>query len=499
MANVVMPQLGETVLEGTVVRWLKQEGERITLDEPLFEISTDKVDTEVPSPAEGVLERILVAEGQTVPVGTELAIVGTGESAAGEALSEEVPRMAAPAESATEVPAIPAAPAAPVASAPLGTSAAAEVPTPPPAPAVPESVSDDAGTEAGERLPDRGPRSAILSPVVRRLAREHDVDLARVRGTGPGGRITRHDVEGAIVVGNVPPDGESAALSAPEAAPAIAAEPPPVAQAPPSAVTPVASVSTPAAPSSNEPAVTRPEAPVVANEDEEVQPLSHLRRAIAGHMLQSTQTAARAWTLVEVDMERIVRLRERVKEAFAAREGFKLTYMPFVTRATNEALLEFPMVNAELRGQDLILRRHVHMGIAVSIDGGLIVPVVRNGDEMNLVGLARAIDDLATRARGKQLQPDEVHGSTFSITNPGAYGSLSSLPIINQPNSAILSFDAIEKRPVVVDDAIAIRHRVYLSMSWDHRVIDGAMATLFLTRVKEHLETWDWDEDLDHG
>jgi pyruvate/2-oxoglutarate dehydrogenase complex dihydrolipoamide acyltransferase (E2) component len=213
-------------------------------------------------------------------------------------------------------------------------------------------------------------------------------------------------------------------------------------------------------------------------------------------MLASAQTAARAWTLIEVDMENIVRLRERVKHAFLEREGFKLTYMPFVTRATNQALLEFPLVNAELRGEELVLRDQVHMGIAVSIEGGLIVPVIPDASSLNLVGLARAIDDVATRARAKQLKPDEVHGSTFSITNPGAFGSLTSVPIINQPNSAILSFDAIEKRAVVIDDAIAIRHRVYLALSWDHRVIDGELATRFLARVKEHLETWDWDEDL---
>jgi 2-oxoglutarate dehydrogenase E2 component (dihydrolipoamide succinyltransferase) len=229
---------------------------------------------------------------------------------------------------------------------------------------------------------------------------------------------------------------------------------------------------------------------------EEVVAVSHLRKAIAEHMVASVRASARAWTAIEVNMENIVRLRERTKESFAAREGFKLTYMPFVTRAVTEALLAFPMVNSELRGDEIVLRHYVNMGIAVSIEGGLIVPVVKGADSMNLVGLARAINDVAVRARNKQLQPDEVHGGTFSITNPGPFGSLISLPIINQPNSGILAFDTVQKRPVVIDDAIAIRHMVYLSMSWDHRVIDGALAAQFLSRVRENLENWDFAEDL---
>jgi pyruvate/2-oxoglutarate dehydrogenase complex dihydrolipoamide acyltransferase (E2) component len=213
-------------------------------------------------------------------------------------------------------------------------------------------------------------------------------------------------------------------------------------------------------------------------------------------MSASAHTAARAWTAVEVNLESVVRLRDRVKDAFAAREGFKLTYMPFVARAVTEALVAHPMVNAELRGEEIVLRHYVNLGIAVSIEGGLIVPVVKGADAMNLIGLARAINDVAVRARSKQLNPDEVHGHTFSITNPGPFGSLISVPIINQPNTGILSFDAIQKRPVVIDDAIAIRHMVYLSMSWDHRTIDGALATQFLTRVKNDLEGWDFAEDL---
>jgi pyruvate/2-oxoglutarate dehydrogenase complex dihydrolipoamide acyltransferase (E2) component len=229
---------------------------------------------------------------------------------------------------------------------------------------------------------------------------------------------------------------------------------------------------------------------------EEIVPVTHIRKAIATHMVGSLQTTARAWNMVEVNMEHVFRVREHVKEAFADREGFGLTYTPFVTRAATEALLSYPMVNSELRGEEIVVRHFVNMGIAVSYEDGLIVPVVKGADTMNLVGIARSVNDLATRARAKNLLPDEVQGATFSITNPGPFGSIMSVPIINTPNTAILAFDAIEKRPVVIDDAIAIRHMVYISMSWDHRVIDGALASQFLARVKENLETWDWAEDL---
>jgi pyruvate/2-oxoglutarate dehydrogenase complex dihydrolipoamide acyltransferase (E2) component len=301
-------------------------------------------------------------------------------------------------------------------------------------------------------LPDRGPRSQILSPLVRKLAQEHGVDLATVSGSGGGGRITKKDVMAAVAVAGSP------GVPAPR----------------------LRAVPTSAA----------------SRAGDEIVPMSHIRKAIASHMVGSLQTTARAWNMVEVNMEAVVRLRERSKEAFLTREGFNLTYTPFVVRAATEALLEFPMVNAELRGEDLIVRHTVNMGIAVSYEDGLIVPVVKGADTMNLVGIARAVNDLATRARAKKLLPDEVQGSTFSITNPGPFGSILSVPIINTPNAAILAFDAIEKRPIVIDDAIAIRHMVYISMSWDHRVIDGVLASQFLARVKENLETWDFAEDL---
>ena len=433
MTSIKMPQLGETIIEGTILKWLKKEGETAAADEPLFEISTDKVDTEVPSPIAGVVTQILVPEGSTVAVGTELAVVESADESAASA--------AAPA-----APAIPEAPPVAAVPTPVAAVAAPAAPAPPAVPA----------------MPDRGPRSQILSPLVRRLAAEHQVDLALLAGTGTGGRITKHDVMTAATAGTAAAATVAAGGAATMPAPALVPAP----------------------------------TPAVVGVGEEVVPMTHIRKAIAQHMVGSLQTSARAWTMVEVNVDHLVKLRDRVKDAFLERHGIKLTYLPMVTRATTDALLAFPMVNAELRGEDLIVRRYVNMGIAVSYDEGLIVPVIRNVDSMNVPGIARAIADLAARARSHQLKPDEVTGSTFTITNPGPYGSLLSLPIISQPNAGILSLDTIQKRPVVVDDAIAIRSMVYISMSWDHRVIDGELATRFLARIKQNLETWDFAEDL---
>jgi 2-oxoglutarate dehydrogenase E2 component (dihydrolipoamide succinyltransferase) len=427
VTTIKMPQLGETIVEGTILKWLKAEGEPVERDEPLFEISTDKVDTEVPSPISGVVTRIMVEEGATVPVGTDLAEVEEAASAA-------APAHAAPAEA-------PAEPAPP--------QPAEEQPSAPPAPAA----------EATAALPDRGPRSQILSPLVRRLAAEHELDLSTIAGTGSGGRITKRDVMAAIASGGA---------ARPEA---------PVTTAP-------------------TPTVVAPPAPAAAGAGEEIVPMSHIRKAIARHMHESLQVSARAWNMVEANVEHIAQVRERAKEAFRAREGFNLTYTPFFCRAVTDALLAFPMVNSELRGEEIVLKRYVNLGVAVSYDEGLIVPVVKGADTLNLVGLARAIDDLATRARAHKLRPDEVSGGTFTITNPGPFGSMLSVPIIAQPQTGILAVDAIEKRPVVIGDAIAVRHMAYVSMSWDHRVIDGALASQFLSRVKQNLETWDFAEDL---
>jgi 2-oxoglutarate dehydrogenase E2 component (dihydrolipoamide succinyltransferase) len=458
MTSVKMPQLGETVVEGTILKWLKQEGEEVALDEPLFEISTDKVDTEVPSSAAGTLSKILVGEGQTVPVGTEVAqIDGEGSSDGGAAAGSAQPEP--PAEPPAETPA-----AEPAAAAPSAADAGPA--TPPETSQQPaEPVPSQMAASQAPPVPDRGPRSQILSPLVRKLAAEHSVDLSHVTGTGTGGRITKKDVLGFV---------ESRGAEAPAAAAVPAAQPPP---GPATAPVPA-------------------QQPIATAGGEELVPVSHIRRAIAQHMKQSLEVSARAWNAVEVNMENVARLRERAKEAFKAREGFGLTYMPFVTKAVTEALLAHPMVNAELRGEEIAVKHFVNMGIAVSYDEGLIVPVLKGCDTMNLLGIARGINDLATRARAKKLQPDEVHGGTFTITNPGPFGSLISVPIINQPQTGILGFDTVEKRPVVIDDTIAIRHMVYLSMSWDHRVIDGALASQFLARVKQNLESWDFAEDL---
>jgi 2-oxoglutarate dehydrogenase E2 component (dihydrolipoamide succinyltransferase) len=469
MTTVKMPQLGETVIEGTILKWLKQEGDTVALDEPLFEISTDKVDTEVPSSAAGVLTKILVPEGQTVSVGTELAEIGE-EGAAGDAAQVGA---GAPGAASQQVGA--GAPGAASQLAATDTTAAEaettaargdDAPSAPAPPAEAPSAAEPRATAASAaRAPattqapaDRGPRSQILSPLVRRLAAEHDVDLSQVTGTGTGGRISKSDVLGFVSSGGAP-----AAVPAP----APAAQP-----------------------------AAAPQAAPARGGGEEIVPVSHIRRTIAQHMKASLEVSARAWNAVEVNMENVARLRERMKDAFKAREGFGLTYMPFVTRAVTEALLAHPMVNSELRGEEIVLKHYVNMGIAVSYDEGLIVPVLKGCDTMNLLGIARGINDLATRARAKKLKPDEVHEGTFTITNPGPFGSLISVPIINQPQTGILGFDTVEKRPVVIDDTIAIRHMVYISMSWDHRVIDGALASQFLARVKQNLETWDFAEDL---
>jgi len=487
MTAVKMPQLGETVIEGTILKWLKQEGDQVALDEPLFEISTDKVDTEVPSSAAGTLTKIMVPEGETVAVGTELAEISEGGAGGAEAPGAasqpaaegsggaETSSSNAGGDDAPSAPAPPAAPAPPPAAAPPAASAEA----------VPSQMA--ASTQTVSPPPDRGPRSQILSPLVRKLASEHGVDLGQVSGTGTGGRITKDDVLGFVAT-----QGAAAPVaSTPASAPAAAAAHPAPATAPVAQPAQPAPATAPAA----APAVAQP-APAPVGGGEEIVPVTHIRRTIAQHMKASLEISARAWNAVEVNMENVARLRERTKDAFKAREGFGLTYMPFVTRAVTEALLAHPMVNSELRGDEIAVKHFVNMGIAVSYDEGLIVPVLKGSDTMNLLGIARGINDLATRARAKKLLPDEVHGGTFTITNPGPFGSLISVPIINQPQTGILGFDTVEKRPVVIDDTIAIRHMVYISMSWDHRVIDGALASQFLARVKQNLETWDFAEDL---
>ncbi|MGZ8582299.1 MAG: 2-oxoglutarate dehydrogenase, E2 component, dihydrolipoamide succinyltransferase [Actinomycetota bacterium] len=450
MTSIQMPQLGETIVEGTILKWLKAEGDAVERDEPLFEISTDKVDTEVPSPVAGTLTKILVEEGATVPVGTQLAEVASDEDSSAPARAD-APAGGAAASSARSVSLASGGPSGETPG--QGASDASAPPASAPAAPVPAG----AGAVA---VPDRGARSQILSPLVRKLAQEHGIDLSTIVGSGTGGRITKADVMAVVASGD-------------------------------------SGVSAPAGVAAPLPAVAPPSVGAAAAEGEAVEPMSHIRRAIATHMLASVNETARAWTMVEVNVDHLVKLRERAKDRFLATHGVKLTYLPFVVRATVDALQAFPAVNSRISGDDVVTPRAVHMGIAVSYDAGLIVPVIRNADVMNSVGIARAIADLAARARSHQLKPDEVQGATFTITNPGPYGSLISVPIINQPNVGILSLDGIQRRPVVLEgDAIAVRSMVYVSMSWDHRLIDGEIATRFLARVKQNLEGWDFAEDL---
>ncbi len=388
-----------------------------------------------------MLTQILVKEGETVAVGTELALIETdGEGAAPAPREKEQPEAGGEPPEAEEVP----EEEAPAEGAPAPAAAAAATAAP------------------ARQTAQRGPRSHILSPLVRRLADEHGIDLSQVEGTGTGGRITKKDIMAFIESGR----------PAAAAGPAVEAVP-----------------EAPAAP---------PEAVPVAGDREQVVPISHIRKRIAENMAGVLRTTARAWTLVEVDMESIAGLRARAKDRFKEREGFSLTYLPFLARAVCDALLAFPDVNAglDLEAGTATYRRYVNLGIAVAYEDGLIVPIVKGAETMNAVGIARAVNDLATRARSKKLTPDEVHGGTFTISNPGPFGSLISVPIMNPGETAILAFDTVEKRPVVIDDAIAIRHMVYLSMSWDHRMIDGATAAQFLGRLKKNLETWDFTAEV---
>jgi pyruvate dehydrogenase E2 component (dihydrolipoamide acetyltransferase) len=482
VATVTMPQLGETVVEGTITKWLKKEGEQIERDEPLFEISTDKVDTEVPSPVAGKIVEIKVPEGETVQVGTELAVIESdGQAGSTPDKAEEKQEQTPKAEDEPEE----AEQAEEEAEAeeqerektqPDEERRRAEPPKEEPArgPAEETEAAAPARTAvepeargAVEAPAGGGPRSQILSPLVRRLAEENQIDLGRVQGSGTGGRITKKDVMAYVESGGAEASRPAAAAQRLEAVP----QPAPAREA---------------APAPRAPGETR----------EEAIPLTRMRQAIARNMVASIQTTARAWNLTEVNMENVARTREAAKEAFKQREGLNLTYMPFVARAVCEALLAFPDVNSEIRDDQLIRKHYVNLGIAVALEEGLIVPVVKGADTMNLIGLARAINDIATRARSKKLVPDDVQGGTFTITNPGPFGSIISVPIINPPQCAIMAFDAVEKRPVVIDDAIAIRHMVYISMSWDHRIIDGATAAQFLARVKKNLETWDFGPEV---
>jgi pyruvate dehydrogenase E2 component (dihydrolipoamide acetyltransferase) len=457
--DVIMPQMGESIFEGTITRWLKKPGDRVERDEPLFEISTDKVDAEIPAPSAGILKEIKVTEGQTVPIQTVVAVIDApGAAVAAPAATpapSPAPEKAAPPKAAAAPPA-PAAPApAPAPATPVASSAPAAAPAPPP----PKAGGN------GQKI-----RS---SPLVRKLAKEHNVDLAAVEGSGAGGRISKRDILAAAVSGSARP-----------AAPGAPA---------PAAATPSAA---PAAPPPGGGAIAHPALENAVPRERiyfgnyEAQPMSVMRQRIAEHMVASKHVSPHVYSIDEADMTRIAKIREHSKAAFEAKYATKLTFMPFFVRACVEALRAFPTVNASADGATVVLHREINVGIAVALDWGLIVPVLKNAEEKNFLGLARGMNDLAERARAKKLKPEEVQESTFSITNPGVYGGLMGLPVINQPNVAILGIGAIQKRPMVIEDAIAIRSMVYLTLSYDHRVVDGAVAHQFVGKVKGYLEGW---------
>jgi pyruvate dehydrogenase E2 component (dihydrolipoamide acetyltransferase) len=469
--DVVMPQMGVSVSEGTITKWLKSEGEEIAADESLLEISTDKVDTEVPSPATGVLQQILAQEGETVAVGTKIAVISAGGDG-GAAPPEEVPEPAT-AQAADETSATSGA------EGEAPTAERAEAAPAPPEPAPAEPAPAEAPIEATpppEPEEDGRREGRFVSPVVARIASEHDVDVSQVEGTGRGGRVTKKDILDFIESG----------------APAAAPTEEPAEASPPAA--PAAPEAPPTAPS---PAVA-PAAPAPAGAGETVEPMSAMRKGIAEHMRRSLDTAAHVTTTFEVDLSKVVAIREKLKKEYAERHGVKLTYLAFIARATLDAISKWPWMNAELRGESIVVKSYVNLGIAVALEGGkgLIVPVVKNAEGMNLLGLARAIEDVADRARSKKLMPDDVQGGTFTITNPGGFGAIHGTPIISQPQVGILDVEAMVKRPVVVtgedgSDVIAIRPIMNLCLSYDHRLVDGAYAAQFMRDLKENLQTWD--------
>ncbi|MFP5351687.1 MAG: dihydrolipoamide acetyltransferase family protein [Actinomycetota bacterium] len=495
--EIKMPQLGETVVEGTITKWLKQEGDKVEQDDLLVEISTDKVDSEVPSSAAGTLQKILVQEGDTVKVGTPLAIIGEDGEAGGDAGGEqeaqaeekqpeteqqsEAQAQAAPADdeklqdmdasqesdgSESEAPAADQKSSGSNGQAQQQGDAsqqkgAQETPPPPP--------------PGGTGKPGDTSKRGIISPLVRRLADENSVDLGEIEGTGTGGRIRKQDVLRFV----------EERKARPAASPAASAEPAPEAE--------------PQRQPEQQPAAA-PAASVGGRE--ELVPWTNIRRRTAEHMVAASRETARAWNAVEADWTNIAKLRAEVKDNFKQREGFSLTYMPFLCKVMCDTLMEMPEVNSSFdeENQANLVKRYVNLGIAVALEGGgLIVPVIKGADEKNLVGLARAVNDVATRARSKKLSPDDLTGGTFTITNPGPFGSIISVPIIPRGQTGILGFEAIQKRVVVTeDDSIGIRNMGFLSMSWDHRTIDGAEAAKFLARLRERIETTDFSADLSH-
>jgi len=456
--DVVMPQMGESIFEGTITKWLKKPGDKVERDEPLFEISTDKVDAEIPSPSAGVLKEIKIPEGQTVPIQTVVAVI---DGAGGVAASAPASAAAAPAPAK-----------APAAAPPAAAKPAPAALPPPPAPAAQPAAVPSAAASG------TAPERIHSSPLVRRMAKEHGIDLTALEGSGAGGRITKEDIEAVIAAQSSGAHAAAPAATAPRPtppAPAVAAVP-------------------------GEPAVHGSQyLPAlqlgVPRErlyfgNYEVQPLSVMRQRIAEHMVASKHVSPHVYSVDEIDMTKVATIRAKAKAEFESRYETKLTFMPFFVKAAVAGLRAYPTLNASLDGTNIVLHKEINIGMAVALDWGLIVPVIKGADEKNLLGIQRTLNDLAERARTKKLKPEEVQEGTFSITNPGVFGGLFGLPVISQPNVGILGLGAIEKRPVVVDDAIAIRSMCYVTLSYDHRVVDGAIAHQFLHKVKETLENW---------
>jgi len=486
--EVVMPQMGESIAEGTITKWLKNVGDHVERDEPLFEISTDKIDAEIPSPAAGTLTDIKHKEGETVEVNTVVAVLdgdgaksGVAAPAAAEqsrqATAETAPAKEQETPAPAEQPDTPAAPPPPQIERPKPTITTAERGAPPApsgktevkplirrdevaqkaqAPAVPPRSADSAAATAEDL------RRTKSSPLVRKIAEEHGIDIAQLEGTGMSGRVTKNDILSFIESG----------------APAPAQPPAPQ----------VAQQTSVGAPGTQQATVLKP------CEGDRVEQMSVMRKKIAEHMVASRRTSAHVSTVYEIDMTKVAKLRDEHRKVFEERTGTKLTYMPFIFKAVTDAIRKFPIFNAQVSGDQIVYKRDINLGMAVALDWGLIVPVIKRADDLSISGLARAANDLADRARTKQLKPDEVAGGTFTITNPGVFGGLFGTPIINQPQVAILGVGKIEKRPKVLttpegEDYVAIRYQAFFALSFDHRIIDGADAERFLAYIKEHLES----------
>ncbi len=491
--DIVMPQMGESIFEGTITKWLKKPGDKVERDEPLFEISTDKVDAEIPSPSAGVLKEIKVAEGKTVPIQT---VVGVIEAAGATSAAQPAAKGATPAAKSAPAPASPAnGKAAPPAQAPARAAGTATPAASAATGAGSSTTSASGGAKEGGRIHS--------SPLVRRMAKEHGIDLSGVTGTGSGGRISKQDIEAMIAGGgqatgrssqadgssetedeleeafNGTSSGTPAGASA-STVPAAARQAP--AMPPPPAAQHGGQVHT-----AFESAVPREK---IYFGDYEVQPMTTMRQRIGEHMVASKRVSAHVYSVDEIDMTKVAALRAKSKDEFEKRNGTKLTFMPFFVKAAVAGLRAYPTLNSSLDGTNVVTHKEINIGIAVALDWGLLVPVVKHADEKNILGIQRTMNDLAERARSKKLKPEEVQESTFTITNPGVFGGLFGLPVISQPNVGILGLGAIEKRPVVINDSIAIRSMCYVTLSYDHRVVDGAIAHQFLHKVKESLENW---------